>query len=133
MDTDDCSTIKRYRVADPDAEVSGLPQEGRDKIEEQFRSISDENGNDRHEKWIAKIGDGYFGFPPVKLDYRPKGVNSWKHQALATRRFKDRASYVYPYSPSFLGCDWKLFHDALQGHRFYVVHNLLPRYVICAA
>ena len=128
-----CRAMQRYRVADPDAEVSGLPQEGRDKIAEQFRSISDENGDDRHEKWIAKIGDGYFGWPPVKLVYRPKGVNSWKHQALATRRFKDKASYVYPYSPSFLGCDWKLFHDALQEHRFYVVHNLLPRYGICAA
>lgn len=128
-----CRAMQRYRIGNPEANVPGLLPEGRDKIEEQLRTITDESGDDRHEKWIRKIGKGYFGFPPVKLSYRPKGVDSWKYQALGTRKFKDKATDKYPYSESFLGCDWKLFHDALQAHRFSVVHNLLPRYGICAA
>jgi hypothetical protein len=128
-----CRAMQRFRVANPDAHVPGLPPEGRAKIEEQLGTITDESGDDRHEKWLKKVGDGYFGFPPVKLRYRPKGGDSWKHQALGTCRFKDKANEVFPYAPSFLACDWKLFQNALQDHRFYVVHNLLPRYGICAA
>jgi hypothetical protein len=29
--------------------------------------------------------------------------------------------------------DWKRFHDALQVHRLQVLHEILPRYSICAA
>ena len=128
-----CRAMQRYRVGNPDAEVAGLSADGLDKIGQQLLAITDENGDDRHKQWLKLIGDGYFGFPPVKLSYRAKGVNSWKQQALNTRKFKDKRSDTYPYTPSFLGSDWKLFHDALQDHRFYVVHNLLPRYGICAA
>lgn len=128
-----CHAMQCYRAADPDADVSGLPQQGREKIEELLSSITGENGDDRHEKWIEKIAEGYFDFPAAELSYCAKGVGSWKYLALSTRGFKDRASDVYPYTPLFLSCDWKLFHDALQDHRFYVVHNLLPRYGICAA
>jgi hypothetical protein len=32
-----------------------------------------------------------------------------------------------------LKSDWKHFHDALQAHRQDVLHDVLPRYGICAA
>jgi len=32
------------------------------------------------------------------------------------------------YKPEFLKSDWKLFHDALQLHRYYIVHDILPKY-----
>ena len=34
---------------------------------------------------------------------------------------------------SFLISDWKMFHDALQAHRFEVIHEILPKYGISAA
>lgn len=128
-----CRVMQCYRVGDPEADAPGLPKSAGDKIEALFRTITDESGDARHARWLDKISSGFFDFPPVKLGYRAKGLNSWKHQALATRRHKERARDIHPYSPSFLGCDWKLFHDALQDHRFYVIHNLLPLYGICAA
>ncbi|WDP90341.1 MAG: hypothetical protein HUN04_11795 [Desulfobacter sp.] len=128
-----CRAMQRYRAGDPDAEVPGLPEDDHDKISGLFRSIQDEDGETRHGQWLKKIGQGYFSFPPAKLAYRAKGPDSWKHQALGTRKIKDKKSDVFPYDPSFLGSDWKLFHDALQTHRLTVIRDILPRYGICAA
>jgi hypothetical protein len=30
--------------------------------------------------------------------------------------------------PEFFSSHWKLFHDALLAHRFYVLNELLPAY-----
>ena len=128
-----CKAIQRYRVGDPGANVPGLPVDDRKKITEMLTNITDEEGEERHKKWLKAIGEGYFSFPPVKLEYRAKGTGSWKHQALGTRKSKDKKSETFPYDPSFLSSDWKLFHDALQAHRFEVIHDILPRYGICAA
>ncbi len=128
-----CKAMQRFRVGDPEASVPGLPSEDHEKISSLLRSITDEDGDTRHEKWLKKIGEGYFSFPPVKLEYRAKGMGSWKHQALGTRKQKDKKSEVFPYDPSFLGSDWKLFHDALQTHRLTVIRDILPLYGICAA
>jgi hypothetical protein len=82
---------------------------------------------------VGSIGAGIFSFGPANIAYQPKGEGSWKHQALGTREDKDRDSDVFPYSNNFLTSDWKLFHDALQAHHFYVIHELLPKYGICVA
>lgn len=128
-----CRAMQRYRVGDADADVPGLAPGIRPKIDHLLRTTTHEDGHERHRIWLERIGEGYFGFPPVKLGYKPKGHGSWKHQALGTRRFKDKKSEKFQYDPSFLGCDWKLFHDAIQAHRFTLIHNILPRYGICAA
>jgi hypothetical protein len=67
------------------------------------------------------------------LNCRAKGLKSWKHQVLETRRSKNRRSDVFVYSPLFLDSDWKLFHDALTAHCFAVIRDILPRCGICAA
>ena len=34
---------------------------------------------------------------------------------------------------AFLESNWKRFNDAIQCHRLYIVHDILPRYGICVA
>lgn len=128
-----CKAMQRYRVGNPDADVPGLPEKDRDKITDMLGSIKKEDGHDRHRTWLRVLREGYFSFPPVKLEYQPKGVGSWKHQALGTRKVKDKKTDIFPYDPSFLSSDWKLFHDALQAHRLAVIRDILPLYGICAA
>lgn len=72
-----------------------------------------------------------FGKP--SLSYKAKGVGSWKYKAIGQKAAADTGREVFPYSPKFLHSDWKRFHDALQAHRFDVVHDILPRYGICVA
>lgn len=110
--------MQRYRLGDPDATVGGLPQNGRDKIEKLFRSITDKEGHVRHQEWLEKIGNGFFDFTPVKLEYQAKGYNSWKQQALGTTRLTDNITDKFHYLDSFLKSDWKMFHDALLADHF---------------
>jgi hypothetical protein len=128
-----CKAMQRFRVGNPDADVPGLPASDHNKIKEMLSTITDEKGEDRHEKWLKAIRNGYFNFPPVKLEYRHKGTGSWKHQALGTPKLKDKKNDIFHYDPSFLGSDWKLFHDAILAHRFSVIRDILPLYGICTA
>lgn len=128
-----CQAMQRFRLADPDAAVPGLPEADRQVIASMIETVRDEKGADRHRKWLDAIAAGKFSFGPVQVDYIAKGVGSWKYEALKTDRERDREDDEFPYSPEFLNSHWKLFHDALQSHRLFVIHDLLPRYGICAA
>ncbi len=124
-----CMAMQRYIAGDPDADVSGLKDEDSVAIKQLFANVHDENGEDRHRSWLAAIAEGLFSFGPQEFQYAARGKKSWKHHALDS-------SYdlpVHTYRPDFLKSNWKLFHDATQAHRFYVVHDLLPQYGICAA
>jgi hypothetical protein len=128
-----CRAMQRYRVGDPDADVPGLPEQDRQRIGTLLRGIVDTDGEQRHKQWLGYISRGHFSFPAVRLDYRDKGVGSWKHQAMGTRRIYDKRGERHPFDPSFLSSDWKMFHDAVQAHRFTLLHDILPHYGICAA
>lgn len=128
-----CKAMQRFRVGDPEASVPGLSPEDHEKITHLLGSIKNEDGDIRHAEWLKRLGNGYFSFPPTKLGYKAKGSGSWKHQALGTRKKTDKTNERFPYDPSFMWSDWKLFHDALQTHRLTVIHDILPYYGICAA
>lgn len=128
-----CRAMQRFRAGDADIEVPGLSSEMKDKIGAFLVGFKERHKAERHQRWLDEISKGSFGFPPVKLTYRAKGLGSWKYEALETRRMYDRKSERFEYHPSFLGADWKMFHDALQAHRFDVVKVILPRYGICVA
>ncbi|MEA2038678.1 MAG: DUF6765 family protein [Thermodesulfobacteriota bacterium] len=128
-----CIAMQRYMVGRVDAEVPGLSVHQRGKLGSLFETFKDTDGALRHRKWLEEIARGAFGFPPVRLAYKAKGVDSWKYQAIGTRRLIDKKSDRFTYDPSFLGSDWKLFHDALEAHRFEIIKVILPRYGICAA
>lgn len=125
--------MQQFRSENPDLNAADMRDSDLDKVRRLLRTITDESGKERHKQWLKAIREGYFSFPPVKLEYRAKGMKSWKHQALGTRRHKDKKSDVFMYSPSFLRSDWKLFHDALMAHRFTVIREILTQYEICAA
>lgn len=125
--------MKRYRAGDANMQVPGIPESERKKIEQLFRSIQDEDGDKRHQKWLQAIADGYFSFSSEALTYIPKGKGSWKQQALGTQKAKDEKDEKFEFTDTFMTSNWKLFHDALQAHRFHILHQLLPRYDICAA
>jgi hypothetical protein len=128
-----CQAMQRYRLGDWEAEVPGLLAIDRDRIADLMTQITDRNGATRHRKWQAAIADGTFSFGPATISYTAKGKGSWKHLALGTESAVDRGDEIYAYHPEFLTSDWKQFHDALQIHRISVLHNLLPKYGLCAA
>lgn len=128
-----CIAMQRFRLGDANANVPGLKATDKARIEALFRNIKHEEESARHQAWLERIATGYFDFPPVNLTYIEKGAGSWKHEALGTIKVTDDKGEKFEFRPGFLTSNWKLFHDALQVHRFFVIHELLPRYGICAA
>ena len=128
-----CIAMRRYRLGDPDADVEGLSAQARKKVGSMLRTTKSDSGEERHARWLREIAAGRFGFDGVDLSYVAKGRGSWKHRAIGTKESTDRRDEVFPYKSAFLVSDWKKFHDALQAHRFDVLHDILPRYGICAA
>ncbi len=124
-----CMAMQRYIAGDPDASVSGIQKRDMTEIRNLFSSCLREKGKERHATWRAAIKDGIFSFGSDTVAYTGKGKGSWKEKALGSN-FHQR---VTTYKKDFLASDWKLFHDAIQAHRFYVIHDLLPKYGICAA
>ena len=122
-----CMAMQRWLKGDPNALVDGLPETDKKKIGMLLKNIKGADGDKRHEKWIKKIEDGHFSFGPAKLTYIPKGKGSWKHKALGTKDWSDDPDdEPFIYKDFFLRSDWKMFHDALQAHRFDVIHDILP-------
>lgn len=128
-----CKAMQRYLKGDADGFVSGLPATDKSLIAFMLENIRDTKGHIRHQKWLNAIREGKFSFGAADVEYVPKGKNSWKYLALSTEKSIDNENEIFPYHPSFLVSNWKLFHDALQAHRFYVIHDLLPQYGICVA
>ena len=75
--------------------------------------------------------DNFIGWT-YAIDYDSARVMTndlWKAKALGV----SHDLRVHTYKPRFLTSNWKLFHDAVMAHRFFVIHELLPKYGICAA
>lgn len=124
-----CMAMQRYIAGDPDASVPGIKKKDMAEIRNLFTSCLSEEGSERHATWRAAIKDGIFSFGSERVTYAGKGKGSWKEKALGTNFDQE----VTTYNKDFMKSDWKLFHDAVQAHRFYVIHDLLPKYEICAA
>jgi hypothetical protein len=128
-----CKAMQRYLLGDADADVPGLPVADKSLIALMLSNIQDDKGSIRHQKWLEAIAQGKFSFGQANVSYTPKGQGSWKYLALDTEDEVENKNQLFTYDPSFLVSDWKLFHDALQVHRFYITHELLPQYGICVA
>lgn len=124
-----CKAMKRFRLKDPDAAVTGIEDSDMTQIRKLFTDLKIEEGEERHREWVRKIGQGLFSFGPATISYAEDGKGSWKADALGS----SRDMFEYRYKDTFLTSNWKLFHDALQLHRITVAHDILPRYGICAA
>lgn len=111
----------------------GIAAKDAKTLQKLIKSIKDATGEERHAKWLQEIKNGSFSFGAPTLSYKPKGVGSWKHRAIKQRAASDTGREIFPYDEKFLSSNWKMFHDALQAHRFDIVHDILPRYGICVA
>jgi hypothetical protein len=127
-----CKAIKRYSLGNAEAPVTGLMEPDKTLIGQMLATLTDDDKYVRHQKWLEAIAEGRFSFGKARLAYIPKGKTSWKHQALGTERSVDLENEMFSYQTAFLNTNWKRFHDALQAHHFYVLHELLPHFGICA-
>lgn len=124
-----CIAMGRYCMKDPQAAVKGIGLADMQKIRNLFSELAMEDGEMRQQKWLDAIQAGAFSFGSATLEYVEDGERSWKTRALGTS--DDQPSYTY--QAAFLTSNWKLFHDALQQHRLTILHDILPKYGICAA
>ncbi|ACK69954.1 conserved hypothetical protein [Gloeothece citriformis PCC 7424] len=123
--------MQRYRLGDTQADVPGLPVRDKKLIADKLENIIDKSGKKRHRVWLNSILEGEFSFGKAEVTYVAKGKGSWKYEALKTEKEKDESGEIYSYDANFLNSNWKLFHDALFSHHFYIIHVLLPKYGIC--
>ncbi len=124
-----CKAMGRYIQKNSNAEVSCIGKKDGDEIRKLFGALTKKDGNERHREWLKAIKSGIFSFGPATTSYHKDGRYSWKAHALGTSSDLP----VHTYKETFLTSNWKLFHDALQLHRLTVLHDILPRYGICAA
>lgn len=123
-----CRAMQAFRLGDFEATVPGLSAIDRNVIQRLLRDVQDEDEERRHARWLEEIAGGSFSFGAETTAYLGEGQGSWRDAALQ----KDDGGQ-YTYAESFLESDWKRFHDALEIHRYDVVHRILPRYGICTA
>lgn len=130
-----CQVVRRFILGNPNADVPGLPPADREKILKLLQTIKSEDGEERHESWLKHIREGHFSFGKVNLEYKVSVAGSWKRRALEINEELSEAeeqNRTLPYPPTFLKSNWKLFFDALAAHRFVLMHEILPKYGICA-
>ncbi|VAW71444.1 hypothetical protein MNBD_GAMMA12-3986 [hydrothermal vent metagenome] len=131
-----CRAMQCYQNNDLSMDLDnaeGLPENDKKVVARLIKSIKEKTSELRHEKWLAQIAKGVFSFGAVDISYKPKGKGSWKHKAIGQIAAADTGREIFKYKDSFLTSHWKYFHDALQAHRFDVIHNILPRYGICVS
>jgi len=102
-------------------------------IRKNLETFTEPTGEERHARWLESIRTGDFLFGPQELSYTPKGVGSWKHQAIQQDKYIDADEDVFIYSDAFFDSNWKRFHDALQEHRLTILHEVLPQFKISLA
>ncbi len=127
------SFLRHYKEALGETPVEHFPSKDLERIRHCFENFKEDEGEVRHQKWLKLIETGSFTFGAQKLEYVAKGKGSWKYDILKTEKTSDSLWDRFDYSPAFLTSDWKLFHDALQAHRFELLHDILPAYGISAA
>jgi hypothetical protein len=113
--------------------MPGLPAKDAKIILSLIKKIKGDSGEVRHHKWIEAIQKGRFSFGAEKIVYVGKGKGSWKHKSIGQLAAADHGREIFPYREAFMKSNWKHFHDALQAHRLDILHDVLPRYGICAA
>lgn len=131
-----CRAMQCFREKDLTMDLEsmpGLPTKDAKKILSLLKTIKGDSGEIRHEKWLAEIKKGSFSFGSADVKYIAKGKGSWKHKSIGQLAATDSGREIFVFKESFMISNWKKFHDALQAHRFDVLHDVLPKYGICAA
>lgn len=131
-----CRAMQCFRKNDLSMDLESMPgiqDKDARKIMSLIKSIKGKNGEERHQKWKNEISKGTFSFGPEEVEYIAKGIGSWKYKSIKQEKTVDTGRETFPFRKSFMTSNWKKFHDALQAHRFDILHDVLPKYGICAA
>jgi len=103
------------------------------QIKKNFENFRDEDGEERHKKWLDSIKNGEFSFGSVELEYIAKGKGSWKYESIKQDKNTDFKDDMFEFSDNFMNSHWRLFHVALKAHRFDIINDILPKYGICVS
>jgi hypothetical protein len=123
---------RRYLTGDVGLPDAALPAADLALIDRLLRRTLLIEGEDRHRVWLDAIERGEFSFGPAAPRYVEQGPGSWKMQALGADP-DDESDVDFTFTEAFLKSDWKRFHDAVQYHRLFIIHDLLPRVGLCAS
>lgn len=124
-----CRAMQEFRrLKDVNVQVTGIGDSDKVAIRQQFSTLTSKDGDERHKGWLQAIAAGTFSFGSATISYAADGKNSWKAQALGS----SHDQLVHTYKEDFIKSNWRMFHDALQQHRLSVLHDILPKYGICA-
>ena len=124
---------RRYVAKDTALPEIELPADDSAEIENLLETTLYIDGESRHSRWLSAIEQGIFSFGAAKIDYVEQGQGSWKLMALGADPDKESGDEEFTFSPDFMTSDWKKFHDAVQYHRLFILHDLLPRFGLCAS
>ncbi|KWZ53619.1 hypothetical protein WK57_32235 [Burkholderia ubonensis] len=127
--------VRRYVAGDEKLADVALPPADAAAIDSLLRGTQEIDGEARHQTWIAAIAKGTFSFGAAQITYASQGPTSWKMLALGKDPQDPEAEEdeTFTFTPGFLTSDWKRFHDAVQYQRLFVLHDLLPRFGLCAS
>lgn len=114
-------------------EPNGENQDDFEQIYNNLETFVSDDEHERLEMWLKSLANGDFSFGPVELKYIPKGIGSWKHDAIDQESEKDTGNEIFMFKPNFFKTNWRNFHVALKKHRFDLINEILPRYGICAS
>ncbi|NML44608.1 hypothetical protein HHL11_12655 [Ramlibacter sp. G-1-2-2] len=124
---------RRYVARDRNLASADLPAADRQAIDTLLRNTIALEGEERHKAWAEAIAQGRFSFGPTQVDYIDSGPGSWKFQAVGQDPDVEDGSERFDFTPAFLTSHWKRFHDAVQHHRLFILHELLPRHGLSAS
>jgi hypothetical protein len=123
---------RRYVAGDVTLEYIELPSIDLETITRLLKTTLFIEGEQRHVVWLDAIKNGAFSFGAAEVSYVDQGPGSWKMEALGVDP-DDEADVSFLFASNFLMSDWKRFHDAVQYHRLFIIHDLLPRVGLCAS
>ena len=121
----------RKRAYGNDAEP--LAEGDAQAIRKCFTDFTDVDANARHKRWIDAIADGLFTFGAEDVEYKESGKGSWEDIALGEELFRKCNRRYYEFKEHFMTSDWKMFHDALKDHQYFLNRVMFPRYNLCLA
>ena|SRR5438105_2402055 len=125
--------VRRYVASDATLADMDLPEVDRALIDTMTRTTLAIDGEDRHPVWVQAISNGMFSFGPEAVDYVESGPGSWKFEAVCADPDEEDGTEQFEFTPAFTASNWKRFHDAVQFHRLFIIHELLPRHGIVAS
>lgn len=125
--------VRRYVKRDPSLPAESFLSADEQAIDRLLRTTCEIDGEPRHKVWIDAIAAGAFSFGASSVSYVELGPGSWKYEALGQDPDDETGEETFTFKEEFLQSDWKHFHDAVQYHRLFVLHELLPRFGLCAS